>query len=268
MKLFRFILLQVNGLFPFLYPSIHIFKNFNFFRGIGSYYKELFVYVNKNNSQKAPFPIKFLNLYPIYFDRYQEAGEVPKHYFYQDLWAAKKIYKSKIDIHYDIGSRLDSFISHCLVFCKVVMLDVRPLKSYVPNLKFVQADCMNMDNIKTESIQSISALHAIEHFGLGRYSDPIDPLGYKKAIDEIKRVTKVRGNIYFSTPIGKQRIQFNAHRVFNPKYIIELFSGCELIEFSAVDDNNTFIERTDPKRFINSNYSCGLYHFRKKKNST
>jgi SAM-dependent methyltransferase len=254
----------VNGLFPFVYPLLHVFQNFNYFRGLRAYYADMTTYNSLQRKDPTPFPIKLINSYPIYFDRYEEAGEVPKHYFYMDLWAAKKIYQSSVKKHYDIGSRLDSFISHCLVFCKVTMLDVRPLASEVPGLEFIQADCMNMDNIRTGSIQSISTLHAIEHFGLGRYADPIDPLGYKKAINEIKRVTKKGGDIYFATPIGKQRIEFNAHRVFSPLYILELFEGCDLLEFSAVNDKNQFIENTDPKKYVKANYSCGMYHFRKK----
>lgn len=260
----RFILLQINGLFPFLYPLLHIFKNFNFFRGILAYFQDYFEYKKRYAEDNTPFPLKFSNAYPIYFDRYEEAGEIPKHYFHQDLWAARRIFKSGAKLHYDIGSRIDSFISHCLIFTNVVMLDVRPLKSDVEGLKFIQSDCMNMKNIKTGSIGSISALHAIEHFGLGRYADPIDPWGYKKAIDEIKRVTKKGGNIYFSVPIGRQRVEFNAHRVFNPKYVVDLFEGCELLEFSAVNDKNEYREKTKPENFVKSDYSCGLYHFRKK----
>jgi hypothetical protein len=264
MKLTRFFILQINGLFPFLYPSLHIAKRFNFFKGIGAYYRDLFVYSKLNVRDKSPFVFNLLNAYPIYFDRYEEAGEVPKHYFHQDLWAARKIFKSGVKNHYDIGSRVDSFISHCLVFCKVTMLDVRPLKSEVSRLKFIQADCMNMKNIKSNSISSLSTLHVIEHFGLGRYGDPIDPMGYKKAIDEIKRVIKPGGNLYFATPIGRQRLEFNAHRVFNPEYIISLFEGFELVEFSAIDDKNDLQEKTSPKKFTKAQYSCGLYHFKKK----
>lgn len=263
MKLLKFVIRQINGLFPFFYPLLHIFKRFNFVRGIAAYYSDMRSYKGKDARIKSQFPLRFVNAYPIYYDRYEEAGEVPKHYFYQDLWAAKKLFQSGVKVHYDIGSRLDGFISHCLVFAKVIMLDIRPLNSKIPNLEFIKADGMNMKNIKTNSIDSISSLHAVEHFGLGRYGDPIDPLGYKKVIDEIIRVVKKGGNIYFSVPIGLQRLEFNAHRVFNPLYVLELFKGCKLVEFSVVDDKDHFFDNVLPKSYVNSNYSCGMFHFKK-----
>lgn len=261
MNMQKFFLRHINGFFPFLYSLQHILKGGNYFKGIFNYYRDYWQYTQKNNELKTPFPVTFKDMYPIYFDRYEEAGEVPKHYFYLDLWAAKKIYASKTKIHYDIGSRLDSFISHCLVFTKVVMLDVRPLKSKIQNLSFIQADCRAMPQIKTGSITSISALHSFEHFGLGRYGDPIDPQGYLLAINEIQRVTKKGGSIYFGTPIGKQRLEFNAHRVFDPEYIVALFDGCKLESFAAVNDQDIYVEKAKIRDYKKADYSCGLYHF-------
>lgn len=259
----KFILIQGNALLPSAYPFLLTIKGFKIAKGVVAYFKDYFQYWSLNSKIKSPFEIKFLNSYPFYYDRFEEAGGIMQHYFHQDIWAANKVYKSGVKKHYDVGSRLDGFISHCLVFCKVVMLDIRSLEIKIPNLEFIQADCTNMRNIKSGSIDSVSSLHAIEHFGLGRYGDPVDPYGYKKAIDEIKRITKKGGSIYFSVPIGKQRLEFNGQRVFNPLYVLDLFNGCNLVEFSAVDDRNNFIKDVNPDDFVNSNFSCGLYHFRK-----
>lgn len=260
-NLTRTLLLHINGLFPFLFPMRHIFKNFNFFHGIYLYYKDALNYNNQDKQFHSDFPLIIANSYPMFYDRFEDAGEIPKHYFHMDLWAARRIFKSGVKKHYDIGSRLDSFISHCLVFCDVVMLDVRPLTTKIQGLNFIQADAMNMKDIRSNSIQSLSTLHAIEHFGLGRYGDPIDVMGYKRAIEEMKRIIKKGGHLYFATPVGRQRLEFNAHRVFNPKYIVSLFDGFTLKEFSAIDDKNNFIENADINKFVNANYSCGLYLF-------
>ena len=186
--------------------------------------------------------------------------------FWQDLWAARKIHASKVPRHYDIGSRLDGFIAHCLPFCEVVMLDIRPLQVPIKNLSFIQANCMDMPAIEDDSLDSFSSLHAVEHFGLGRYGDPIDPTGYQKAIWEIQRVVKPEGSVYFSVPIGIERLEFNGHRVFNPHTVLALFDQCDLVEFSVIDDQNIFHEKVDPNNFYALQYGCGLFHFRKRSN--
>lgn len=263
MKIQRFILINLNSLFPFLYPILKLLRGGIYFKGIAAFINDFQKYSELNKVSPSPFQLSILNNHPIYFDRYDEAGHILQHYFHQDIWAAKKVFKSGVKNHYDVGSRLDGFISHCLTFCKITMLDIRGLDKTIPNLDFIQTDCTNMKNIKTGSIKSISSLHAIEHFGLGRYGDPIDPWGYKKAIDELKRVTKKGGDIYFSVPIGKQRLEFNNQRVFSPKYVLELFSGMKLKEFSLVNDKNDFVENVKPEKYLNVKYSCGLFHFQK-----
>ena len=230
--------------------------------GFYIYIKNYFKYKKINKSSR--FKIYFKNSRPSLYDRFDFGGNLSKHYFHQDLWAAKKLFETNPMEHYDIGSRLDGFISHCLLFTNVVMFDIRPIKSNIENLKIVQANAMNMSNITTNSIDSISSLHAVEHVGLARYGDPIDPDGYIKAIKEIQRVASY--NIYFSVPIGKERLVFDSHRIFNPKTVVDLFNECELIEFSAIDDTNTLQKNANFKECNDFDYGCGLFHFRKDKN--
>lgn len=47
-------------------------------------------------------------------------------YFHQDLWAARKIYSRRPAEHVDMGSRIDGFIAHLLVFMKVSVADDHP----------------------------------------------------------------------------------------------------------------------------------------------
>lgn len=258
----RFFALHLSAVLPFIGECLALFKNGNFIRGIISYWKDYFHY-KKLHAKNSKFPLQLHNTYPRYFDRYEPAGIVPKHYFHMDIWAAKKIYESKVKEHFDIGSRIDGFIAHCVVFCQVVMLDIRELPYTIPGLRFVKADCSDMSHIKSNTIPSISSLHALEHFGLGRYGDPIDPDQYHSAMKEIQRVTKKNGNIYIAVPIGKERVEFNAHRIFNPKTIVSIFSECTLVEFSAIDDNDIFHTNVNIKLYGNAHYSCGMFHFKK-----
>ena len=227
------------------------------------------MYVREERKVQSGFSIKWRNTFPCLVDRYDAAGNLPRHYFWQDLWAARKVYESKVSRHYDVGSRLDGFIAHCLSYCEIVMLDIRPLQATIKNLSFLQANCIDMSTIPDDSLESFSSLHAVEHFGLGRYGDPIDPLGHKKAIMEIQRVVKPAGEIYFSVPIGIERLEFNGHRIFYPHTVLKLFHQCDLVEFSVIDDENMFHENVEPGDFSSLKYlkyGCGLFHFRKRLN--
>lgn len=259
----RTFMLLVNSIFPFLYP-MKDWGNGRILRGGIIYLKNLMRYRKADLEVKSLFPIKFKDLYPCLVDRFEPAGFVSKHYFWQDLWAARKLFTLGVQQHYDIGSRLDGFIAHCLTFTEVVMLDIRPLPIHIPGLVFQETNCINMKQISDGSLMSLSSLHAVEHFGLGRYGDPIDPLGHEKVIMEIQRVIGRNGHILFSVPIGIQRLEFDGHRIFDPLEVVRLFDNCNLKEFSYIDDENTFHENIDINNCPTFNFGCGLYYFQKR----
>lgn len=197
-----------------------------------------------------------------------------RHYFLQDIYVAKKIIQKQPNEHYDIGSRVDGFIAHLLsgLNAKITIIDIRPLPIKVSNLKFIQANATNLDGIKDNSIESLSSLHAVEHFGLGRYGDPVDPDACFKAMESLQRVVKQNGVLYFSVPIGKaDAIYFNAHRTFKPKTILEVFSNMELKEFSYIHNYEIKTFRGEKARMMIendtisvANYDCGIFTFIKR----
>ncbi len=205
-----------------------------------------------------------LRLVPILSDRYMPGGTAKGHYFHQDLWAARRIFAANPKEHVDVGSRIDGFVAHLLTFRQVRVLDVRPLATNVTGLVFEQADLMSEAPIML-SADSVSCLHALEHFGLGRYGDPLDVNGWKKGLQNLAKIVRVDGHLYLSAPIGcEQCIEFNAQRIFAPTTIVNAAKayGLEMIEFSYVDDNGDFIERTSPE-CANCDFGCGCYVFRK-----
>ena len=110
---------------------------------------------------------------------------------------------------------------------------------------------------------SLSCLHVAEHIGLGRYGDKLDPHGTKKAAKELARVLARGGSLYFSLPIGKERLCFNAHRIHSPGRVLEYFKGLELVELSGVDDFGVLHKNLDVEKMCSWDYGCGLFHFRK-----
>lgn len=199
------------------------------------------------------------------YDRYDNAGSLDEHYFLQDLYFAKKIIQKNIKNHHDVGSRIDGFLAHLLsAGINVNMIDIRPLPYDVPGLSFVEGNATKMDLIDDGSIESLSSLHAIEHFGLGRYGDPIDPNGWKKALCEYTRVLKKGGTLFLSVPIGKNnKLCFNAHRVFKPATIVKACKGLKLEEFSYIKDMKLYIDKSVYEYNEESDYLCGLFVFTK-----
>ena len=207
--------------------------------------------------------MRLADLFPILTDGGEGAGVVGGHYFYQDLWAARKIFERMPGRHIDVGSRIDGFIAHLLVFMPVTVVDIRPLESPVTGLTFLQDDATELSEIPNGSVDSLSSLHVAEHFGLGRYSDPIDPAACFKFMTALERVLAPGGRLYFSVPIGRERVEFNAHRVFAPQTILDSFPGLRVLSFSVVRDDGRLHEDTDPAAVANSEFACGLFEFTK-----
>jgi len=191
------------------------------------------------------------------------------HYFHQDLLVARKIFNKNPQTHVDIGSRTDGFVSSVAVFREIQVFDIRNQESKVKNIVFKQADFMKISESLYGYCDSVSALHSIEHFGLGRYNDPIDYNGHLKGIDCIHKLLSSNGTFYFSVPIGPQRIEFNAHRVFSIEYLLNIFENrFKLVDFSYVDDHGDLHESTtlneeNIKNNCNCHYGCGIFELLK-----
>lgn len=159
-------------------------------------------------------------------------------YFHQDLTVARWIHEAEPRRHVDVGSRLDGFVGSLAVFREVEVIDIRPQTQCVRNVRFHQIDLM--ESLPAEWIHctdSLSCLHTIEHFGLGRYGDKLDPTGHLKGIERLQSMVAPGGMLYLSTQIGRERIEFNAHRVFAPATVLSWFSGDWEIERCAVIDD-------------------------------
>jgi hypothetical protein len=215
---------------------------------------------------------RFMNLdgqithtFPILSDWVEQAGSASGHYFHQDLLVASFIHEKRPARHIDIGSRIDGFVAHVASYRAIEVLDIRPLHSSGhDNISFLQMDLMDTDNIQNECADSISCLHAIEHFGLGRYGDELDPKGHIKGFNNILSMLKTNGTLYISFPIGKcNEVHFNAHRVFHP---LDIFSWTdseikiELIRFDYIDDSGSLHQNTTPEHIgPELSYGCGIY---------
>lgn len=198
--------------------------------------------------------------YPCLYDR-THATQIDAHYFYQNIWAMRRIKECAVSEHVDVGS-LASFVGLLSTIVKVIFIDIRPLEVKLSNFESRSGTLLSLP-FANNSVPSISCLHVAEHIGLGRYGDPLDPLGTRKAARELTRVLAAQGHLYFSLPVGQPRVCFNAHRIHSPAQILEYFSGLKLVEFSGVTDLGEFIEDISPATLENASYACGMFHFTK-----
>jgi SAM-dependent methyltransferase len=248
--------------------GIEPYKTIRSLRGLPFYLRDFRTLKDQRASAVREFP--FGKPYPCLDERFTDSGVAKGHYFHQDLLVARRIHLNNPSTHVDVGSRIDGFLAHVASFRPIEVLDIRTLSITVPNIKFMQADLMTpiLENL-VDYCDSLSCLHALEHFGLGRYGDPINYDGYVLGLNNLHRILKKGGKLYFSIPIGPQRIEFNAHRVFSVNYLLECFDGkYHIDQFSFVDDQgdlheNTPITDKDVKRNFGCAFGCGIFEMTK-----
>lgn len=206
-----------------------------------------------------------VRIFPQLSDRWMSSGVARGHYFHQDLWAARLIYEANPVRHVDVGSRIDGFVAHLLCFRSVEVIDIRPLASNVTGLTFRQADMMSSPPELVSSTDSLSCLHALEHFGLGRYGDPLNVDGWRKGLACLAQMLSDGGKLYLSVPVGKECIEFNAQHIFDPKSIIQeaVACGLSLEEFSFIDDAGEFHRFGDVSLAAEMDFGCGCFVLRK-----
>lgn len=216
-----------------------------------------------NKHQDQRFSLSLMDIYPCIKDKTIETN-FDRHYVYHTAWAARKVRDFAPERHVDIASSL-YFSGIVSAFIPVDFYDYRPASLQLSNLKTNHADLTTL-HFSDNSIQSLSCLHTIEHIGLGRYGDPIDPKGDIRAARELTRVLSPGGQLLFVTPVGnKARIQFNAHRIYTYEKACALFPDLELVEFSYIPerDSSGIIEYANPKQLRTEAYACGCFVFKK-----
>ncbi len=194
--------------------------------------------------------------YPQIHDR-SETSPIDGHYFYQDVWAAQRVAELGPSRHVDVGSRVD-YVGFLTALTAVDFVDIRPLEVEVDGLRPVVGSVLDLP-FESGSLESVSCLHVAEHVGLGRYGDPLDPEGTRKAAGEIERVLAPGGQLLFGLPVGRARTCFNAHRIHPPQDVVAMFPELELVEFSGVDDEGRFRRHREPAELEGADYACGLF---------
>ncbi|MEK7568563.1 MAG: DUF268 domain-containing protein [Patescibacteria group bacterium] len=209
------------------------------------------------------FSLAFEDFYPQVKDKTVKTG-FDRHYVYHTAWAARKVKEINSGFHTDISSSL-YFSSIVSAFVHIKFYDYRPAQLKLSGIESGVADLTNLP-FADSSMKSLSCMHTVEHVGLGRYGDAIDPDGDIKATKELSRVLSSGGYLLFVVPVGKPKIEFNAHRIYSYDQVLGMFQDLKLAEFSLITDTveqGDFIEHADPKLVQSQNYACGCFLFKK-----
>jgi len=241
-----------------LKPYIKKMRNYLFSLFIVSDYRR-FIHKDKN----PRFSYSWKTLFPQIFDKTKLTG-FDRHYVYHTAWAARQVKNFNPAKHIDIASSL-YFPGIVSAFIPVDFYDYRPAPLHLSGLTTKHADLTDL-HFDTNTIESLSCLHTIEHIGLGRYGDPIDPEGDITACKELARVLAPGGQLLFVTPVGSDaRIEFNAHRIYTHQRVLDLFPTLTLKEFSYIPEFGTegIQENANQEDLKNERYACGCFVFTK-----
>ena len=80
------------------------------------------------------------------------------------------------------------------------------------------------------------SVSSIEHDGLGRYGDPIDPEGDFKAMRKLKSYLPKGGLLFLAVPVGRDTVCWNAHRIYGRHRLPRLFEGWTLIDCAGFSE--------------------------------
>ncbi len=213
--------------------------------------------------QRSNSPVQLSDIQMCIGDETPQTG-FDRHYLFHIAWAARKLKHLQPSRHVDISSSL--YLNVVLsAFIPVEFYDFRP-----PNIRFSGLECRAGDLTRLpfddSSVPSLSCLHVLEHVGLGRYGDPLDPAGDAKGALELERVLAPGGNLLIVVPVGKPVIRFNAHRIYSHEQILKLFPALQLVEASLITDdpNDPVIHgHMSPGAWLAQEFGCGCFHFRK-----
>lgn len=184
-----------------------------------------------------------------------------RHYVYHMAWAARIVADTRPAQHTDISSHVN-FCTILSAFVPTVHYEFRLPELSLPGLECRQADLVALP-MDTNSVESLSCMHVVEHIGLGRYGDAVDYDGDLKAVAELKRVVAPGGSLLFVVPVGRPRIEFNAHRVYSYELVNGMFAGWELRQFALIPDDRAEGLLTDaPPELVGAqSYACGCFWY-------
>jgi SAM-dependent methyltransferase len=113
-------------------------------------------------------------------------------------------------------------------------VEYRKIIQDIPGLETFTVDEFADSNRQFDCALSVSS---IEHSGLGRYGDLLDPEADFKAMNKFRRHVKPGGMFFLQVPVGQDLVAWNAHRVYGAARLPHLLNGWEPIDAEGFDQS-------------------------------
>ncbi|MCE5247421.1 MAG: DUF268 domain-containing protein [Candidatus Polarisedimenticolia bacterium] len=222
--------------------------------------REFEAFAAASAARPARFSVSWDDRFPCLADRTATTG-FDRHYVYHTAWAARVLAATRPGRHVDIGSSL-YFAALASAFVPMEFYDVRPAELELDGLRCGAADLQRLP-FADRSIESLSCMHVLEHVGLGRYGDSLDPDGDSRAAEELGRVLAANGQLLLVVPVGRPRVRFNAHRIYSLGQVSGMFPCLQLKEFALVPDDprDGGLLRGAEAAAERQDYGCGCFRF-------
>jgi hypothetical protein len=201
----------------------------------------------------------------------EECAGTLHEYFWQDYWVVRRILQLAPRRVVDVGSRIDGFVANVSCHRQIDVIDRRDLVSEIPGVKFHRIDLLELPESWVGTADCVTCLHTIEHFGLGRYGDNLDPEAWRQGLKQLALLLESGGRLILSTPIGRERVKFNAHRIFHPRTIVDgaADAGLSLERFAYLDGSRlgngpvvvSEAMEADMANLSRAKYSLGIFEF-------
>lgn len=145
----------------------------------------------------------------------------------EGLHIVPSLYNSSVLV---IGSE-NPWVEACILSAgaaHVTTLEYGEIVSSHPRVKTITPANMRMQfDSFSESFDVVVTVSSVEHAGLGRYGDALNPYGDRQAIARAWCATKDGGYLVIGVPIGSDTIEYNAHRVYGPVMFPHLVANWE-----------------------------------------
>jgi hypothetical protein len=118
----------------------------------------------------------------------------------------------------------------------------------VPDCKYNDLECKDYFKYfetTTDKFDAVVCFSSIQHSGLGRYGDPLDPDGDYKVMDAIYRVLHKDGILIWGAPVGKDTLVWNAHRIYGPLRLEQVFKRFKELDWFGLSKEHLFNQQLE-----------------------